>query len=134
MPDELSVFPIADAGYVDVLDYINMDAAWREQTHAWSVSDPDAEGTTHLTSPSLAVPPHALADASVPILALRDALRSGGYLPVRHRIVHKPSEARLVDVRRQLAARSYFQAVLSRTFKGSHGRLCRDGCRNASLR
>ena len=27
-----------------MLDYINMDAAWREQTHAWSVSDPDAEG------------------------------------------------------------------------------------------
>ena len=44
MPDELSVFPIADTGYVDVLDCINMDAAWREQTHAWSVFDPDAEG------------------------------------------------------------------------------------------
>ena len=66
-----------------------------------------------MTSPTRAVQPHALADASVPILALRDALRSGGYLPVRHRIVHKPGEARLVDVRRQLAARSYFQAVLS---------------------
>ena len=35
----------------------------------------DAEGTTHLTSPSRAVPPHALADLLVPILALRDALR-----------------------------------------------------------
>ena len=30
MPDELSVFPVVDAGYVDVLDYINVDAAWRE--------------------------------------------------------------------------------------------------------
>ena len=35
--------------------------------------------------------------------------------PVRHRIVHKPGEARLVDVRRQLVARSYFQAVLCST-------------------
>ena len=112
MPDELPVFPIADAGHVDVLDCIDMDAVWREQTHVWSVSDPDAEGTTHLTSPSRAVPPHALADASVPILALRDALRSEGYLTVQHRIVHQPGEAPLVDVRRQLAARSYFEAVL----------------------
>ena len=31
MPDELSVLPIADAGYVDVLDCINMDAAWRSR-------------------------------------------------------------------------------------------------------
>ena len=69
----------------------------------------------HLTSQSRAVPPHALADASVPIFAPRDALRSEGYLPLWHRIVHKPGEARLVDVRRQLAARSYFQAVLSST-------------------
>ena len=92
-----------------------MDAAWREQTHEWSVSDPDAEGTTHLTSPSRAVPPHALADAPVPIFALRDALRSEGYLPVRHRIVHKLGEARIVDVKRQLAAKSYFQTVLSST-------------------
>ena len=43
MPD-LSVFSVADAGYVDVLDYIHMGSAWREQTHVWSVSDPDAEG------------------------------------------------------------------------------------------
>ena len=96
------------------MDHINMDFAWREQMHVWS-ADPDAEGTTHLTSPSRAVPPHALADRSEPILALRDALRSEGYLPVRHRIVHKPGEARLFDVRRQRAARSYFQAVLSST-------------------
>ena len=38
-----------------------------------------------------------------------------GILPVRHRIVHKLGEARLVDVGRQLAARSYFRAVLSST-------------------
>ena len=35
-------------------------------------------GGRTLTSPSRAVPPHALADTSVPILALRDALRSEG--------------------------------------------------------
>ena len=50
VPDELSVFPVADAGHADVLDYINMDSAWREQTHVWSSSDPDAEGATLLTS------------------------------------------------------------------------------------
>ena len=36
-----------------------------------------------------------------------------GISPSSASIVHKPREARLVDVRRQLTARSYFQAVLS---------------------
>ena len=38
-----------------------------------------------------------------------------GTSPVWHRFVHKPGEARLVDVRRQLTARSFFQAVPSST-------------------
>ena len=44
MPDDLSVFPVADAGYIDVLDHIYMDSAWREQTHVWNVSYPRRGG------------------------------------------------------------------------------------------
>ena len=91
MPDELSIFPVADARCVDVLVYIITDAAWRGQA-CMECLGPRRGG-------------HDALDVAVTSSSAARRFAFRGISP--------SSASDCSQARRGCSARSYFQAVLS---------------------
>jgi hypothetical protein len=111
---QVEVFAFEEPVQIDALKMAGGKLSDRNDWWGWTPRESDVEDCICLHSPEPLRPNAKLTDASVPVLALLDALEARGYTKREGKVVHDNTTAELVyDCRKASGRRPYFQAVLA---------------------